>query len=196
LALNQSASTTPISFVQVAEALAEVGSLTGAAEAHGIICGRLCAEGASADPRWLEHILGDAPRAEAAGRCDALLHALLDKTERDLEGQALALRLVLPGDNEPVTARTEALGEWCQGFLLGFALTGFQDLSALSGEAQEFVRDVQEIARVDADAASEGSEEDESAFAEVVEYLRVGLMVLYEETHGSSDMSPSSETRH
>jgi len=196
LSLNHSAPATPISFVEVEKVLTDVGSMTAPGEAHGIICGRLCAEGASADPRWMAHILGDEPRAEAVGRCDAVLHALLERTERDLDAQQLALRLVLPGDNEPLTARTEALGEWCQGFLLGFALTGFHDVSVLSGEAQEFLRDVREIARVDADAASEGSEEDESAFAEVVEYLRVGLMVVYEETRASSDMSPSSETRH
>jgi hypothetical protein len=53
----------------------------------------------------------------------------------------------------------------------------------LSEDAQEAVRDLGQIARADVTDASE-SEEDEAALAEIVEYLRVAVLLIREDLRG------------
>ena len=75
--------------------------------------------------------------------------------------------------------RAEALGLWCQGFVSGLG-TGLGGQSGLSPEGEEFLRDLTEISRVGFDADST-DEADETAYAEIVEYVRVGVVLMGEE---------------
>ena len=74
-----------------------------------------------------------------------------------------------------------ALGEWCQGFLSGLTLGGISDFDKLGTDAREVVEDLVEIARAGTSYHLEGSEEDEQAYAELMEYLRVGVLLINEE---------------
>ena len=73
--------------------------------------------------------------------------------------------------------RAAALGQWCQGFLSGFGLT--RRAYSLSDEANEVLRDLAAIAQVQ--DALEESEDGESDYMEVMEYLRVAPMLLFSE---------------
>jgi uncharacterized protein YgfB (UPF0149 family) len=74
-----------------------------------------------------------------------------------------------------------ALGGWCQGLLYGLGLgeSGWSD--RLGEESQEFLQDVADIAQIGFDI-DEAGEADENAYAEVVEYLRVGLMLIQQDS--------------
>ena len=74
-------------------------------------------------------------------------------------------------------ARTSALAEWCQGFLYGLGAGNIPDASRLPGEVGEIVRDFAEITRAGVDGA-ETEESNESAYAELVEFVRVGVQLL------------------
>ncbi|MDH5226971.1 MAG: YecA family protein, partial [Gammaproteobacteria bacterium] len=54
----------PIAFDDVAQALAARGSTVHAAEAHGCLCGALCARRVYLPAEWLEELLPDEPTAE------------------------------------------------------------------------------------------------------------------------------------
>ena len=91
----------------------------------------------------------------------------------------------LPDDDESLEDRTIALAQWCSGFLAGLASAG--SLDTLSSEATEAIGDLQEIARAavtSLDAQAEAAEEDEMAYAEIVEYVRVVVLMFHEEFRG------------
>jgi uncharacterized protein YgfB (UPF0149 family) len=89
--------------------------------------------------------------------------------------------LLIPEDEVSIEERTRALSLWCNGFLYGLGTTGAADPGRLSGEAGEVVRDLTEITRAGVDAA-DGAEENEAALAELVEFVRIGVQLLFEET--------------
>ncbi len=83
---------------------------------------------------------------------------------------------LLPDDDDSLQERADALGEWCRGFLLGL---GYGSNSAdWPGECTEILRDFVDITHLDPEASGE---EDESAYAELAEYVRVGVQVIQRE---------------
>ena len=109
----------------------------------------------------------------------ALLRRLGRETEEQLADPGLAFRPLLPDDMEPLDVRVEALGEWCEGFLLGVGLGGVARQGELSANVQEILRDLQEISKVSWDV--EADEDAEASYVELVEYVRVGVMLMREE---------------
>ena len=86
----------------------------------------------------------------------------------------------MPGDDVALARRAEALVEWCRGFLGGVGLAGIgSKREALSAEAREIVEDFGTIAASNFDYADE--DEDETALSEVLEFVRVGVLLLYSE---------------
>ena len=80
---------------------------------------------------------------------------------------------LLPDDDEPVADRVEALAEWCSAFLAGIASLG--DLR-LSEEESDVLEDLSAIAS--AEVGTENEEEAERLYTEVVEYIRVSVLLL------------------
>lgn len=162
----------------VQSALARAGSLSLAAEAHGLLCGLLCADPALPARDWLAVLLtelGDIAAVDAEGR--QLLDALYAATRAGFADEELAFEPLLPDDEAPLAARADALAQWCQGYVYGLARAG-ERLSGLGVEAREMLDDLREFARAGLDA-DETDEADEAAWVELVEYLRVGVLLLY-----------------
>ena len=95
-----------------------------------------------------------------------------------LEDPDLGFEPLLPEGDTSVEHRAEALVEWCRGFLGGVGLSGAQP-HGLSVDATEVLSDLGRIAssRFDYDDA----EEDETALSEVLEFVRVGVLLLHAE---------------
>jgi uncharacterized protein YgfB (UPF0149 family) len=163
-------------FDDLQRALVQARALTDAAEAHGTLVGSLCASGCTlAD--WLAEIL---PEGRAEGAAAERLREVFDATAGALKDGAMEFQPLLPGDDAPIAERTSALGEWCQGFLYGLGTgSALPDASSLEGEAAEVLRDMTQITRVDVDP-DDGAESNEAAYAELVEYVRVGVQILYD----------------
>ncbi len=85
------------------------------------------------------------------------------------------------------------LGGWCAGFLYALGLAGEDSYGRLSSEAREFVRDLTEISRID--AGVEGDEQEEAAYTEVLEYVRVGVLMVYEDLR-QSRQPPGADRLH
>ncbi|MDE2195984.1 MAG: UPF0149 family protein [Gammaproteobacteria bacterium] len=167
----------PIRFALLQDALRRAGARAAAAECHGTLCGIICA-GANAEDICFKHLLGGAPDGAA---CRELLSGLKQEAQQALHNPEVTFAPLLPEDDAPLAGRVEALGEWCQGFLHGLSLgRGRAVLESLPEDAGEVLRDLTEIARAGFDSA-EGDEQDEVAYSEIVEYLRVGVQLLFEE---------------
>lgn len=165
------------SYAALKQALSQSRALSDPAEAHGTLTGALCTAPGYRLEDWLAEILPDGHAAAGAG---GPLREVFDVTRRALDDQALSFQPVLPPDEESLDARTAALGEWCHGFLYGLGTGALPDLRDLQGEVAEILRDLTEITRVAVDARS-GAEANENAYLELVEFVRMGVQILFEE---------------
>lgn len=169
----------PHQYQSLQDALAGLSAEMGAAEAHGLLCGMFCGPGETQQARWMAHVLeGTEPRGECARYCLARLAELYERTREAFESQELAFSLLLPDDDLPVDERGAALGKWCEGFLFGLSVGGLTNNPDLPREACEIIRDLGEIARID--AGMNADEDSEAAYAELVEYVRMGTLLLLE----------------
>ncbi|MDE2148376.1 MAG: UPF0149 family protein [Gammaproteobacteria bacterium] len=167
------------SYRQVEEALAQLGVRPTPAEVHGLICGALCiAQTPAVRPLTLlgERVAGDTISA-------AVLDALRDASAAALADPQAGLTLLLPDDEVPLAQRTRALAAWCDGFLFGVAGRSELELERCSEEVREVVGDFVEFTRA---ALREGddAEVEEGAYAELVEYIRVGAQLMFMELRG------------
>jgi len=162
------------------QSLAQAGAHAGAAECHGALAGWL-ASGQGADPEpWLATMLEELDPGEAkVDRCRRDLLVLHRLVADQLAGGELAFRPLLPADEIPLTTRVSALAEWCEGFLYGLGLAGAA--AARGGdEVREVIGDMSQIARAGLETGESPSEEDEVAYAELVEYLKVGAQTVHD----------------
>lgn len=175
----------PPDYDELNRSLRAVGTAVGAAEAHGILCGALCA---SEDPAavWPPLILGREPlEDDAAASALRLLTELYRDTRASLRADGFEFQPLLPDADHPLEEQVEGMGDWCRGYLLGLAGGGVKDARALPGDAGVAGGDITKIVEVELDAAGDPQAQ-ERALAEIVEYLRVGVQLVYEELRGNS----------
>ena len=168
------------SYAALSELLAGAGALGEASEYHGTLCGLCCGMPDAGPKAWVGRALAAADADEHTGR-DAR-GALTEQGERlhaALAGGELEFAPVLPDDEAPLAERAGALARWCEGYLYGLALADADALRTLAGDAREALADFAQIAC--ASGAANGTESDETAYAELVEFVRVGVQLVYEE---------------
>jgi uncharacterized protein YgfB (UPF0149 family) len=110
----------------------------------------------------------------------SLESSLFEPSKNQLNDPNCDFHLLLPEDEDSVEDLVFSLGEWCEGFLLGLSLGGIKDLDKLPEEGAEIANDFLEIARAGSVYDIEDSEEDEQSFEELMEYVRVGALLINE----------------
>lgn len=166
--------------------LKAAGTAFEAAEAHGAFCGRACLAGAAAIRDWQQELMAESDDDNVlAQECKRALETLAADTLLKLEVGDLRFALLLPGDEESLQLRTAALADWCHGFMQGLVAAGGADQGAPADaldfpEASEILDDFNEITK--AGASIDEGEESEWAFVELVEYVRVSVQLIYDET--------------
>ena len=133
--------------------------------------------------RWLEEILPDAAISSVIDRAASEqdpLGSLYADTVRALRGDEMEFTPLLPGDDTSVKSRADALAAWCQGFLYGLGTGALLPSNRLPGDVDEVLRDFTELSRAEG-AEGEGTEEEEQAYSELLEYLRVGVQLVHDE---------------
>ena len=167
-------------FASLDALLREGAAAMEAAESHGHLCGLICAAGEAAEEFWVEQVFGGFEVGEAGcPDCEPLLSHLYAWTCASLRSEDLGFRLYLPDDEHPIQDRVRAVGAWCQGFLSGIGL-GSASVSSLPAPAEEVLRDMAEMTRISEEPEGD-PEDDEQAYAEIVEYLRAGVWLVAEE---------------
>ncbi len=180
-------------FSAINQVLARGGLDLDAAQAHGILCGVLSYPPASADTLWWDLFIEHARKDEQHAQISLpALRQLKQFTQDSLCSPDCAVMLLLPSDSAPLAERTAALARFCQGFLYGLGIAAGSarahnppatpagnGIPGFSAMAQEFVRDMEFISRAHFQEQEENLQE--SAYAELVEYIRAGLLLLQEE---------------
>jgi len=163
-------------FHEIEQRLSASRALTDLPEAHGTLAGALCATHTVSLQDWLREVFADG----VAGEAESTMLALFEWTRHVLTAGQLEFRLLLPGDETPVAERAAALSQWCQGFLYGLGSSPLPDIEQLPEEVAEIVRDLTALTQIGVDA-DESLEESEQAYAELVEFVRVGVQLLHDE---------------
>lgn len=150
-------------------------------EAQGLIAGVLCGKD---DPgnSWVESVTGnkDTP-AES-------LQRLYDLTQKQLSDFLFEFHLLIPEDSDDLTSRAESLTLWCQGFLTGLKAAHVRLQGREPSDVTEAINDVIEIAKMNYENVV-ANEEDEQAFVELVEYVRMATILIYQDLHEPVDTS-------
>jgi uncharacterized protein len=175
--------TLPITHAQLGELLNTLRFGVDPSDLHGSLTGYLCAGGRADVRGWLAALQLQTDEAEAAAAMSsALLQQLFRECSAWLQDPDLRFEPLLPAADAPVDVRADALVEWCRGFLGGIGLAGATDAAALSPDCAEILNDFSTIAASNFEYSD--SEEDESALAEVIEFIRVGVLLLHAELAG------------
>lgn len=187
-------------YASVTQALQRIAIPADAAEIHGAISAILCTQGEAGKAHWLAAVVPELPRAMAEG--DALAGAaaqLLDDVFNEVSGELatgeFAFTLLLPDDEQDLGERVAALGHWCQGFLLGLQAAGVTNANGLAVELAEVYQDFSEISQISSSELA-ADEDDEEAYAELYEYLKVGAILFYEEFQQPSPSTDSPASLH
>lgn len=148
-----------------------------AAEAHGVIAGITSAAPARADA-GIRIVLADVDAEMDSTPARRLLEDVGSYTETRLAARDSEFELLLPNEAKPLDARAGALADFCRGYVLGLVAGGVREFTALPEDAREVVEDFLKISGVQ---AAETAESEEHALAELTEYVRTGVQVVYEE---------------
>lgn len=184
-------------FDELANHLVEQGLEASPAQLHGCLSGLLAAGSHPQAELGLDGLgqsLGLDFHGELAGR----MMQLYTVTAASLEDEEFGFYPLLPDGEEEIELRTQALAQWCGGFLVGFAYatagTGGTS-EALSEDSSEVLRDIAAMAQA-AVGDDEDEEDAEQSFMELVEYLRFAVLNVYmESSAGPRDQDAAAETQ-
>ncbi len=180
-------------------ALSRCGASWDAGQVHGLLCSRLAVLGADAGIGWLEQVLEGSDSDNGLRReCESILDALYTNTHRQLAERQSEFEPILPDDSDSTTIRADAIARWCEGFLHGLVSGSPDDnlKARLSSEPlSHIIKDMLQIARATIDEETD-DEANESAYAELVEYLRVAVQLTYEELAEFRSPPLASEVLH
>jgi len=168
-----------VTYAEVQAVLDGLGSAVGAAEAHGCLCGALCAHEGYTTPEWIAELI----EAGTGGRLDdgsqRMLKELHLRTLRALQSQEFEFAPLVPDDGVALDERVEALAAWSGGFLYGIGAGGVDRRIAELDDVIEVLQDFSEIARARLDPL-ETADAGEAAFTELFEYLRAGTQLAFD----------------
>ncbi|MDH5445260.1 MAG: UPF0149 family protein [Gammaproteobacteria bacterium] len=185
---------TDLDYSTIQSSLQRIAVETSPAECHGQLCGLLSSLPELSYTAWLEMALPELIEAKNSGNAlaaetDGLLQQLFADTEQGIVDRELGFQLYISGDDESLAVRLEQLAEWCSGFLLGLAMGGIKEFKGLPGDIPELLDDLVEFSRAGS-FTLENEEEDENAYMELNEYVRMGVMLVKMELsqlHSSHD---------
>lgn len=165
---------TSLEYNRLQQILDTLGITQQADEYHGALCGMLCHGAPQPDALVFDEIR---PDAEAQSALASFAKSVLGELEKP------EFEPLLPDDDLPLMQRVQALANWCGGFLYGLGTQQGLDIRSLSDEVQELVNDFTQISRAGLEESDDAAEEDERAYMELVEYVRVGAQLIFLELH-------------
>src|SRR3990167_1274574 len=162
-------------YTELNEALGTAQSGYQASQVHGLLCGLLCGN-PETHPEWERLVLG----TKKSQTIHRLLQTMYEISAKQLHEFSFEFHLLLPSDDQDIHTRTEALGLWCQGFLTGLKLTQISLIEREPSELTDTLNDIIEVAQINYEDAEE-TEENEGAYVELAEYVRLAILMIYQE---------------
>ena len=159
--------------------LARVDAEALASECHGFVCAQICVTGQVNDILWKDFLDVQSEDDELIEACYEEVRRMAESIMEQLHSAEFGLELLLPDDDASMAVRVEALVNWCHGFLNGFGLSDTVNGAEVSSECEEVLEDFTQICRLGID---EEETDDEQSLVELIEYARMGALLIFEET--------------
>lgn len=183
----------PLQYHELAEALGRLGYSQDAAEYHGAMTGAICArEPQAIDPLKLLQAEGS---SDGGPEPAAVLLRLRDEVSGSFTGTDMQFAPLLPDDDTELALRVRALTAWCEGFLFGLATGKPLNMKTVSPEMKEILNDFTQFTNAGVGDDEDGDVE-ETAYAELVEYIRVGAQLVFLELHERQPDAARASTVH
>jgi uncharacterized protein len=180
-------------FDDLANLLVPLGTLNSPSELQGLLCGKLAGGASLTEINWLLAAVEFLDFTQAPDeKVREVLTTLFHVTREQLRGD-FGLKLMLPDDDYGLGERTNALSQWCHGFLTGFGSVEVAGVREISEDVEDTLRDLAAIVQIHAD----DEEDDPSAeadFMEVTEYVRMAASGLYLEFAAEDELPAVVET--
>ena len=167
----------------------------GASEAHGILFGLITGPKAYEEVVWFsclaesEDVFRDSLEVDSA----KFLSLLADISIEILRAGS-GVFLLLPRDDIKLSVRVAEFSKWCQGYLYGLGISGFNRDNLSAESCLNFLSDLEQFCRLDEDLIED--EEGEKALVELYEFTRVGIMTIYEELESLKGSIASKRDTH
>ena len=154
-------------------------------ECHGNISACLCSDNMAAEALLPEEIKADeSSLSSETMKLKTVFLSLIAETLEQLNDAEMSFYPLLSPDSESITDRTLSLSSWCQGFIDGFGdVIAQKNISNDHIEQDiigEIIEDFSQISKLTS-ASVMNDDGEELAYMEVVEYVRVGAQLIFEE---------------
>jgi hypothetical protein len=169
------ASAVSLSYEQLSEELASLELSIDVAELHGILTGCLVFGGQFQAENYLRSLLLNKTGA-AFRQANNALFSLVSITHAWLINFGFDFKLILPNESEGLLIRVAAFNRWCQGFLEGFDMGGIVLDDIESEDILEILQHMDEFSQMNAEDFDYEDDEDEKAFLELTEYVRLAVL--------------------
>ncbi len=168
-----------LAFADFSHILAQADVSTNPSEVHGILCGLICIGHKLDGKFWFDAVLNTLGVKSLVCNRELIIE-LYDVTCRQLSGLEYDFQLLLPDENRPFAERAIALSRWCKGFSYGLELAGTVCAERLSEEVADALRCIIEVGQLDF-AEIEVSEQDQTAYQSVIDFVRTSIIMMYAE---------------
>ena len=166
------------------EALENCNSGRNGVQAHGLLCGYIMTHGLKGHDMWLHRMFENSSNEKGNRvKYKSLFDDLFIETWRQLENRQSEFELFLPEDDRDLLTRTKAMGSWCNSYLHGLisSVTTEKLKKAINREPTSIlIKDLLEMTKATIGEEYE-DETNERSYAELVEYTRIAVQLIFEE---------------
>ena len=167
---------------QLQQSVTEWPELESPAFLQGMLIGELCGAEALSVSDFVKALMKELDARSVRERFLEQLYQLYEQTKGGLESAQCNLVLCIPEEVD-LFSRAKAVAQWCEGFVYGFGLTR-GDRQDDPDEVREYLETVIEISRLDVEGLEGETDETlEGQLEELIEFLRIGAITVYEALH-------------
>ncbi|CAB9541258.1 hypothetical protein [uncultured Gammaproteobacteria bacterium] len=162
------------------------------ASAHGILCGFACVKPNLSLDEWLNEVLVsiDFDNLNEKSAHEKLAQ-VYNNTLLQLGDETLNFQLLIADEDCALKEQADTLIQWCQGFLVGL---GLQKISTHDEDILEIIKDFSEISQLDGEVLD--GEENANDLSEIIEFVRMGTLLIQETLQPSKQDYISTDTLH
>lgn len=177
-------------FEDLTREIQSVGLLCSASEWHGFVCGALSFDLAYSLDASLQSLAEESMDQSVVLTSTEELQKIYENVRNQLIDPTLQFELCLPDSERfDLNSRVIELKVWCEGFLYGLVEGGLKPSTSLSSDTQEIMQDFSRITQLGMDHIE--GEENEVAYNELVEFVRMAALLLAEELQPIQDLQGS-----
>ena len=171
-----------LDFDECCNQMLEFGYEVSPSEIHGLLSGIVCTGLKISPDSVINLVIKHLNVDTCSDRNRQTLQNMHEFIEREMFSMDSRFALFLPDDELDLIQRIRCLAAWSQGFLVGFGTAaGQMGLTEFSNETEEALKDIVNIANIADDFGTDEGEESEAAYAEIVEYLKVAILLMSSE---------------